>query len=54
VAARHELLILGRLGWSPTLWLGVSVAAGIIGWVLAELAMILAPRESVPARAAAE
>jgi Tol biopolymer transport system component len=31
------LLVIGRLGWSPTLWLGVSLAAGISGAVLGEL-----------------
>jgi hypothetical protein len=33
----------GRLGWTPTLWLGVSITAGLIGWALAELVERLGP-----------
>jgi Tol biopolymer transport system component len=35
----------GRLGWTPTLWLGVSAAAGFGGWALAELVERLGPAD---------
>ncbi len=38
VAAGLVAIASGGLGWTATLWLGVAVAAGVAGWVIAWIA----------------
>jgi Tol biopolymer transport system component len=41
LGAGATVSVTGGLAWSPTLWLGVAVAGGAIGWGIAELAGLL-------------